>query len=203
MQRALSRGDAGASRRGTAFCVMADAPPSSDTPSSCVDVLDCGGDRLVYRVTLPPEAMPPVTIRDLEQAWDAARAAALSPSAAAYRQFSFRGADGRIAIFDLADRDARHWAGAVDRVSGLTTLTGISLCLRLLALIDLMARSPWAFGFMTPKRDGARLDRALLKAAAHADLTEEARFDEASLRRILPERPADRAGHLPFTGVSA
>jgi hypothetical protein len=32
---------------------------------------------LVYRVTLPPQAMPPVTIRDLEQAWDAARAAAL------------------------------------------------------------------------------------------------------------------------------
>jgi hypothetical protein len=172
-------------------------------PSSCVDVLDCGGDRLVYRVTVPPEAMPPVTTRDLEQAWDAARAAALSPSGAAHRQFSFRGADGRIAIFDLHDRDARLWAGAVDRLSGLTTLRGISLCLRLLALIDLMANSPWAFGFMTPKRDGARLDRTLLKAAARADLTEEARFDEASLRRILPERPADQAGDRPFTGASA
>jgi hypothetical protein len=172
-------------------------------PSSCVDVLDCGEDRLVYRVTLPPEAMPPVTIRDLEQAWDEARAAALSSSGAAHRQFSFRGADGRIATFDLDDRDARLWAGAVDRVSGLATLGGISLCLRLLALIDLMANSPWAFGFMTPKRDGARVDRALLKAAARADLTEEARFDEASLRRILPERPVDRAGDRPFTGVSA
>jgi hypothetical protein len=158
---------------------------------------------LVYRVTLPPQAMPPVTIRDLEQAWDAARAAALSPSGAAHRQFSFRGADGRIATFDLDDRDARHWVSAVDRVSGLTTLAGISLCLRLLALIDLMTRSPWALGLMTPKRDGARLDRDLLRAAAHADLPEEARFDEASLRRILPERPADGAGNLPFTGVSA
>jgi hypothetical protein len=198
MRPQLLRGEAGAGARGAAFCVMAHA-----RPSACVDVQDCGGNRLVYRVTLPPEAMPPVTIRDLEQAWDAARAAALSPSRAAYRQFSFRGADGRIATFDLDDRDARHWAGAVDRVSGLSTLTGISLCLRLLALVDLMARSPWAFGFMTPKRDGARLDRALLKAAAHAELTEEARFDEASLRRILPERPADRAGGRPFTGVSA
>lgn len=196
--RELSRREAGAGRVGTAFCLMAPA-----RPSSCVDVLDCGGDRLVYRVTLPPEAMPPVPTRDLERAWDAARAAALSSSRAAHRQFSFRGADGRIATFDLEDRDARLWAGAVDRVAGLATLGGISLCLRLLALIDLMAKSPWAFGFMTTKRDGARLDRALLKAAARADLTEEARFDEASLRRILPERPADRAGGRPFTGVSA
>jgi hypothetical protein len=171
-------------------------------PSSCVDVLDCAGDRLVYRVTLSPEAMPPVTIRDLEQAWDAARAAARSSSAAAYRRFSFLGEDGRVATFDLDDRDARLWAGAVDRVSGLATLSGISLCLRLLSLIDLMANAPWAFGFMTPKRDGARLDRALLRAAARAELTEEARFDEASLRRILPERPVDRAARRPFTGVS-
>ena len=147
--------------------------------------------------------MPPVTIRALEQAWDAARAAALSPESAAHRQFAFCGADGRIATFDLDDRDARLWAGAVDRLSNLATLGGISLCLRLLALIDLMANSPWAFGFMTPKRDGARLDRSILRAAARADLTEEARFDEASLRRILPEGPADRAGGRPLTGVSA
>ena len=147
--------------------------------------------------------MPPVTTRDLEQAWDAARIAALSSDRAARREFSFCGADGRIATFDLDDRDARLWAGAVDRLSDLATLRGISLCLRLLALIDLMANSPWAFGFMTSKRDGARVDRSLLQAAARADLTEEARFDEASLRRILPERPADRAGGRPFTGVSA
>ena len=198
MPQKLLRREAGARRFGAAFCRMASAQPSS-----CIDVLDCGGDRLIYRVTLPPEAMPPVTTRDLEQAWDAARAAALSSSAAAHRRFSFRGADGRIATFDLDDRDARHWASAVDRVSGLTTLRGISLCLRLLALIDLMANSAWALAFMTPKRDGARLDRALLKAAARADLTEEARFDEASLRRILPERPVNRAGNRPLTGVSA
>ena len=182
---------------------MAHARSHSVPPSSCVDVLEDGSDRLLYRVTLPPEAMPPVTTRELEQAWDAARAAALSPTGAAHRQFSFRGTDGRIATFDLDDRDARLWAGAVDRVSGLATLSGISLCLRLLALIDLMAHSPWALGFMTPKRDGARLDRALLKAAARADLTEEARFDEAVLRRNLPERPIGRAGEWPFTGVSA
>jgi hypothetical protein len=172
---------------------------ASAHPSSCVDVLECGQDRLVYRVTLPPEAMPPVTIRALEQAWDAARAASLSQARAAHRRFRFLGPDGKVADFDLDDRDARCWAGAVDRVAGLATLGGISLCLRLLALVDLMATSPWAFGFMTPKRDGARLDRALLRAAARADLTGEARFDEASLRRILPDRSVDR----PLTGVSA
>jgi hypothetical protein len=169
-----------------------------------VDVEECGRDRLVYRVTLPPEAMPPVPTRALEQAWDAARAASLShaplsQARAAHRRFRFLGPDGKVADFDLDDRDARCWAGAVDRVAGLATLGGISLCLRLLALIDLMATSPWAFGFMTPKRDGARLDRALLRAAARADLTEEARFDEASLRRVLPDRPANQ----PLTGVSA
>jgi hypothetical protein len=169
-----------------------------------VNVEECGRDRLVYRVTLPPEAMPPVPTRALEQAWDAARAAALShsplsQSRAAQRRFRFLGPDGKVADFDLDDRDARCWAGAVDRVAGLATLGGISLFLRLLALIDLMATSPWAFGFMTPKHDGARVDRALLKAAARADLTEEARFDEASLRRVLPDRPA----HQPLTGVSA
>jgi hypothetical protein len=198
---------------------MADATPSSHAapsgaPSgsahaSCVDVEECGRDGLVYRVTLPPEAMPPVPTRALEQAWDAARAAALSQaplsqaplsqSQAAHRRFRFLGPDGKVADFDLDDRDARCWAGAVDRVAGLATLGGISLFLRLLALIDLMATSPWAFGFMTPKRDGARVDRALLRAAARADLTEEARFDEASLRRVLPDRPA----HQPLTGVSA
>jgi hypothetical protein len=178
--------------------------PAANPRTSCVDVEECGRDRLVYRVTLPPEAMPPVPIRALEQAWDAARAASLaqaslSQARAAHRRFRFLGPDGKIADFELDDRDARCWAGAVDRVAGLATLPGISLFLRLLALIDLMATAPWAFGFMTPKRDGARLDRALLRAAARADLTEEARFDEASLRRVLPDRPA----HQPLTGVSA
>jgi hypothetical protein len=186
--------DTGADPRGTAFCVMASA-----RPSSCVDVVDCGQDRLVYRVTLPPEALPPVTIRALERAWDEARAAALSQAAATHRCFRFLGPDGTVADFDLDDRDARCWAGAVDRVAGLATLGGISLCLRLLALVDLLATSPWAVGLMTLPRDGARLDRALLRAAARAALTEEARFDEASLRRILPDRSAGR----PFTGVSA
>jgi hypothetical protein len=195
--RSAAQRDAGAGERGAAFWLMA-----TERLSSCVDVLECGGDRLVYRVTMPPEAMPPVPIRDLEQAWDAARTASLSAADAAHRRFRFLGQDGQIADFDLDDSDARCWAGAVDRVAGLATLGGISLCLRLLALIDLMATAPWAIRYMTSKCDGARLDRALLRAAARADLTEEARFDEASLRRILPERPLDRAGDPPFTGVS-
>lgn len=168
--------------------------------SSCIKVLESGRDRLTYCVTLPPEAMPPVTTRALEQAWDAAHEA--SPPGATPRRFRFLGEDGQIADFDLTDRDAQSWAGAVDRVADLATLGGIALCLRLLALIDLMATAPWALGYMTSKRDGGRLDRALVRAAARANLTGEARFDEAALRRILPERPFDRAGEQPFTGVS-
>lgn len=190
-------GEAGAAPSGAACWRMVSEPPSS-----CVDILHCGENRFVYRVTLPPEALPPVPIRALEQAWDAAHEAAVS-SASARRCFSFRGADGRIAHFDLEDRDARHWAGAVDRVAGLASLGGISLCLRLLALVDLIANSPGAFGLMTRKRDGARLDRALLRAAARAELTADARFDEASLSRNLPGRPCSSAARQPFTGVSA
>jgi hypothetical protein len=159
--------------------------------SSCVDVLECAGDRLLYRVTVPPEAMPPVRLRDLERAWDEARDASIARSRAVFRQFRFLGPDGRVADFDLSDRDARCWAGAVDRVAGLATLGGLSLCLRLLALVDLMATSSWASGFMTPRRGGALPHPALLRAAARAELTEEARFDEASLRRILIDRPSN------------
>ena len=157
--------------------------------SSCVDVVECDQDHLLYRVTVPPEAMPPVRLRDLERAWDEARTASHARARAPARGFRFQGPDGRTADFDLTDRDARCWAGAVDRFAGLATLGGLSICLRLLALIDLMATSSWAAGFMTARRDGAKLHPALLRAAARADLTEEARFDAASLHHILTRRP--------------
>ena len=170
--------------------------------ASCVEVMEYGDDRLLYRVTLPPEGMPPVPVRALEAALDAARAATLDESDRRHRSFRFLGADGAVADFDIADRDARIWAAAVDRRAGLQTLDGLSLCLRLLALVDLLATAPWATRYLATDR-GLRIGRHLLRAAARADLTEEARFDEASFCRNLSPPPNANGGGGAFTGVSA
>jgi len=171
----------------------------NERPTPAVEVRDCGPDHLLYRVGVEPAAMPPVPVHALEAAWDAARTDSLSSAWGAQRSFRFQTRNGQMADFDLTDRDARCWAGAVDRVSRLSTLGGVSLCLRLLALVHLLATAPWAAPYLSPKRDGARLDRALMRAAARADLTDDARFDEVSFRRNLPARPSDRDGGQALT----
>jgi len=80
--------------------------------------------------------------------------------------------------------------------------SGLSLCLRLLALVDLLATAPWASRYLATDR-GLRIGRHLLRAAARADLTEEARFDEASFCRNLSPPPNANGGGGAFTGVSA
>lgn len=91
---------------------------------------------------------------------------------------------------ELADPDARCWAGAVDTTVGIHTRYGLSLCLRLLALVDLLARAGWASGVLRFAPDGAELHPALLRAAASVPLTAEARFDEAGFRAFLGRRLA-------------
>lgn len=185
---------AGAGARSGACSGMA------ETRASCVEVMEYGDDRLLYRVTLPPEGLPPVTVRALEAALDAARSATLDDGDRRYRSFRFLGADGAVADFDIADSDARIWAAAVDRRTGLATLDGLALCLRLLALVDLLATAPWASRYLATGH-GLRIGPPLLRAAARADLTEEARFDEASFCRNLS--PPPHGSGRAFTGVSA
>ncbi len=164
-----------------------------------------------YLIDMPPDALPPVTRRDLENAWERARAAALAERWGPPRLFRFRrpdhdGTDGGWTDLALADSDACCWASAIDRVVGMQTSYGLSLCLRLLALIDLLAVVPWAREMVVLRGDGAVLDRALLAAAAQLPLTRDARFDQtgfshAVLRPRLPapRLPAPRlpAPHLP------
>ena len=140
---------------------------------------------MTYLIDLPPEALPPVCRRDLEHAWDAAREAALAQRQGAVRGFRFNRPDGSHTDLALADRDARCWVGAVDLTVGIATAPGLSLCLRLLALIDLLARAPWARPLFHLARDGAEFHPALLKTAASQPLTNEARFDEAGFRARL------------------
>jgi hypothetical protein len=139
-----------------------------------------------YLVDMPPESLPPVHRRDLERAWYAARGAALAHRWGVIRGFRFHRPDGSHTDLALADADASCWAGAVDATVGMGNSYGLSLCLRLLALIDLLAHASWATSLYRLERDGAELHPILLRAAATARLTPEARFDEPSFRRRLP-----------------
>lgn len=141
---------------------------------------------LTYLVDVPPESLPPVLGSDLERAWYAARDAAIAQTWGAVRGFRFRRPDGSHTDLALADRDARCWAGAVDGTVGIANSYGLSLCLRLLALIDLLARVEWALPLLRLERDGAELHPSLLRAAATAPLTPDARFDETRFRTGLP-----------------
>lgn len=146
---------------------------------------------MTYLVNAPPERLPPVTPRDLELAWEAARAAALAETGGPALLFRFlRGEDETPLDMALTDNDARCWAEAVDASRGLDTPAGMSLCLRLLALIDLLARERWASGHVSLRRDGAEIDAALLRAAAELALNREARFDAAKLHARLSRNPA-------------
>lgn len=154
--------------------------------------IDVGANGAVtYLVDVPPEALPPVRGRDLERAWYAARTAALATAWGVARGFRFHRRDGSVTELALADPDACCWAAAVDRLAGLGSAYGMSLCLRLLALIDLLGRAQWAVAFCRLARDGADLHPALLQAAATLPLTAEARFDETGLRRNLAVLPRD------------
>jgi hypothetical protein len=138
-----------------------------------------------YVVSQSPETLPAVRGRDLELAWDAARQAALAASWGAPRAFRFRRDDGSVTDLALADRDARCWANAVDRMAGMGTSYGLSIFLRLLALVDLLARATWAASLIQLARDGADLHPLLLRAAASVQLTVDARFDAEAFRARL------------------
>ena len=71
------------------------------------------------------------------------------------RLFRFCRADGTSTDLALADPDACCWAGAVDGTVGIGTSYGLSLCLRLLALVDLLASARWAGTLFAVRRDGA------------------------------------------------
>lgn len=147
---------------------------------------------LTYLVGVPAEALPPVRMRDLSAAWEAAREAAAAESWGAPRLFRFCRADGSRTDLALADADACCWAGAADSRLSIGTCYGMSVCLRLLALIDLMARARWTDALVSLRRDGADIDDRLFNLAASLPLTAEARFDEARFRAGLG--PARIAG---------
>jgi len=138
------------------------------------------GGVVLHLIPRLPPALPAVTARDLEQAWEATQPAIFAPP----RAFRF---DGPVPLeLRLADPDAAAWVAAVERSIGLSTLHGISVCLRLLALIALMAQARWARNWFSLARDGAVIRPELLRAAAGAPLNEGGGFDESAVQALMP-----------------
>ena len=173
-------------------------PPHPSAADRPIRVGAAADGSVVYLVDVGPEALPAVRSRDIERAWDAARGAASACAWGVARALRFQREDGSHTDLALADRDAACWAGAVDTTIGLDTRYGLSLCLRLLALVDLLARAPWMTSLYAVRRNGAELHPALLRTAASLPLTQDACFDEHRFRA--------RLGHLfapGLTGASA
>jgi hypothetical protein len=135
-----------------------------------------------YLIDHAPSDLPAVRGRDILAAWACARqASGAHPHACAFR---FRREDGGWADLVLRDGDALRWAGAADRLLGIHTSYGLSVCLRLLALIDLLARASWA-GAWVDLRGDVSFHPRLLRLAAESRLTDDAGFDEPGLKRQL------------------
>lgn len=158
--------------------------------NSRVRLAEAPGGARTYLVDLAPAALPPVRPRDLAAAWDSARGAALAQQWGAPLLLRFRDAAGTGTELALADADACCWAAAVDGTVGLANTQGMSLLLRLLALVEVLPRAPWALPLVALNRDGAALDPALLRAAAQIALGDDARFDPGALRAALQTEAA-------------
>jgi len=145
---------------------------------------------ILYLVPYPPENLPAVTRRDLEQAFEAARDDSLRPGRRATdartRLIRFSAPEQPPLDLALTDRDAASWAGAIDDVADLSTPHGISTCLRLLALVEVMGSAGWARDWFTLNRAGLDFHPALLQAAALTPLTATGGFAETALRALLP-----------------
>jgi hypothetical protein len=154
-------------------------------PDTAIRVAEDADGALAYAIPCPPEHLPAVRPEALLAAWDAARAGAAAGRWGPPRTLLFRRAHAAPTVLAIADRDARCWAEAVDRGAGLDTLAGLALCLRLLALVEVMARAEWLIGMFDVSPQGVELHPALLRAAAAMPLDAGARFDAEDLRRLL------------------
>ncbi len=146
-----------------------------DAPPAAIEVAAAPDGRLCYAVQGAPAALPAVCPRDLLACWTDAHRLAASGVWGAARQFRFLTHPAPIDIA-LADPDARCWADAVDARASLATRYGLSLCLRLLALVDLLTHSPQARALVAFDAGEAELHPRLVAAAAAQPLNVEARF---------------------------
>jgi hypothetical protein len=161
---------------------------------STIEVGTTQDGTVIYQVPHSPAELPPVLKRDLLRAWEAARRAALAEQPGPGRAFRFARPDGGVTAMALTDRDAQCWAGAADATQPLSGLYGLSVCLRLLALIELLTAAAWAKPYARVTRTGTELDPALLRLAAEAMLGDDGHFDARALRASLARLPNPARG---------
>ena len=150
---------------------------------------------IAYLVPVSPERLPVVSPGDLLRAWNVARHGAVQRQWGTPRFLRFAQGGGREPTeIAIADPDAGAWAEAMDRAFGLDTLTGLSLCLRLLALVEVLTRAARLEPFFDVTPAGVDLHPSLLAAAAALPLNPTARFDEAVLMERLPFRAPPEGG---------
>ncbi len=142
---------------------------------------------VLHQLDQPATSLPAVSGRDLEQALEAAHAGLRKAPA---RGFRFLAPPAAPVELRLADPDAAAWAVAVERTAGLNTPHGISVCLRLLALVALLADTFWARSWLVRGGSGLAIHPQLLRAAALVPLTAAGGFDETALRALLPPTQA-------------
>jgi hypothetical protein len=157
-------------------------------PDPDIRVAEDAAGGLAYAISCPPGKLPAVPPEALLAAWDAARAGAAAGRWGPPRTLAFAGGDAGPTVLAITDRDARCWAEAVDRLADLATPRGLALCLRLLGLIDLLARARWLGAMFDVTAAGVDLHPALLRAAASQPLDAGARFDAEALRGLLSRR---------------
>lgn len=162
-------------------------------PEPRIRVAEDAAGALAYAIPCPPESLPAVRPDALMAAWQAARAGAAAGRWGPPRTLMFQRDGAEPTVLAIADPDARAWAEAVDRGADLGTLAGLALCLRLLALVEVMSRAAWLIGMFEVTPEGIELHPALLRAAAAMPLDAAARFDAEALRRLLSRGLAARA----------
>jgi len=183
----------------------------SPVPTGPVRIARDAHGSVTYVIDALPQELPAVRKRDVELAWHAAHRAARQGAWGVVRGFRFQRAGSEAPPYDLllAESNAACWAAAVDGMVGLGTLYGLSLCLRLLALVDLLARARWADGLYKMHHGEAEMDAQLLRLAAAARLTPQAGFDadgfRASLCPLSLPSPETETTQAPsrLTGASA
>lgn len=142
--------------------------------------------RILIDSPLPPDNLPAVRPGDLMKAWEAATVAAelgleIGPGAA--NGVTFRGPGGEVTLL-FEDVDVQVWIAGLEHSVGLETPFGISLCFRLLGLIELMATQGWTRPlFEVGGPEGPEIHPALFRVAATMPLGRDARFDSREFER--------------------
>lgn len=133
--------------------------------------------------------LPSVRSIDLNSAWQTASEASeatFDRGESSPEGVLFHTETGDIIDFEFDDYDALCWAAAIHHTFDLTTIRGLSLCFRMLALYQLMAKQNWARPLFTfDRRKNLKIDKALLSAAAITPLLENGTFDGETIRREI------------------